>query len=112
VSDASEPADSAASADAAGTAGAGAPTVESGQGAGVDVRLPDADRVAQYLLWGALAVLVLFAFVAAVSLYTSVGRIIEVWAAEEFEPVFYAAFNLLAFLLAAAGISVLLRRLR
>lgn len=106
MSDASDPA---GSADAAGTGG---PTVESGQDTDVDVRLPDADRVAAYLQWGALAVLVLFALVAAVSFYTSVGRIIDIWVASEFQPVFYAAFNLLVFLLAAAGISVLLRRLQ
>lgn len=75
-----------------------------------DTRLPDAQRVSQYLQWALLGGLALFALVAAISLYLSVGRVIDVWIAPEFQPIFNAAFNLLVLLLSAAGISLLLRR--
>lgn len=84
---------------------------ESGSAPVADSSLPDADAVVRYLQWGLLALLVLFGLAAAVGLYTSVGRIIEVWVAREFQPVFNAAFNLLVLLLVAAGISGLLHRL-
>lgn len=76
-----------------------------------DTRLPETDEVARYLHWAALAGLAVFGLVAAISLYTSFGRIIDVWVAPEFQPVFRAAFNLLVLLLVGAGISLVLRRL-
>lgn len=84
---------------------------ESGSAKVTETSLPDADGVVQYLQWGLLALLVLFGLAAAVGLYTSVGRIIQVWVASEFQPVFNAAFNLLVLLLVAAGITGVLRRL-
>lgn len=72
----------------------------------------DADGVTEYLQWGLLALLVVFALVAAVSLYGNVGRIIQVWVAEDYRPIFNAAFNLVVLLVAAAGIGTVLRRLR
>lgn len=72
---------------------------------------PDTGEVSRYLQWTVLAGLALFGILAAASLYTSIGRIIDVWVAPEFQPVFTAAFNLLVLLLVGAGISLLLRRL-
>lgn len=83
------------------------------EGAAVrDSRFPDPDQVVRYLQWAVLAVLALFGLVAAISLYVSFGRIIDVWVTTEFQPVFRAAFNLLVLLIVAGGISVLLRRIR
>lgn len=96
--------------DAAETTEASEPSVTSRRSSD-NSRLPDPDEVARYLQWGVLALLVLFALVAAVSLYTNINRIIQVWVTREYQPVFSAAFNLLVLLLAGAGISLLLRRI-
>lgn len=80
-------------------------------GSGGRVRL-NVDEVTRYLQWGLLALFVLFALVAAVSLYENVGRIIRVWVAADYRPIFNAAFNLLVLLIAAAGIGMVLRWLR
>lgn len=74
-------------------------------------RLPTPGETVNYLLWGTLALLVVFAIVAAVSLYTNVNRIIDLWVTREYRPIVSAAFNLLVLLLAGAGISVLLGQL-
>lgn len=72
----------------------------------------DVDAIAVYLQWGLLALFVVFALVAAVGLYSNVGRIIRVWVAQDYRPVFHAAFNLLVLLVAALGVRMVLRRLR
>ena len=85
-------------------------TVESEATTDVDSPV-DATAVGRYLLWGALVVLVLLALVAVVGLYADVSRVIQVWVTREYRPVVSAAFNLSVLLVAAAGISVLLRQL-
>lgn len=83
---------------------------------------PDAERddatgrvapedLVQYLEYAALAGFALFALVGAVGLYTSLGRVIGVWVAGEFQPVFRAGLNLLVLLIAVAGLSTVVRRL-
>jgi hypothetical protein len=64
-----------------------------------------------YLQWVALVVLALLALVATFRFYTSASRAIGIWIASDFEPIFQAAFNLAVLLAAAAGISVLARRI-
>lgn len=81
-------------------------------GSGDDSVRLDVNEITRYLQWGLLALFVLFALVAAVSLYENVGRIIRVWVAEDYRPIFNAAFNLLVLLIAAAGIGMVLRWLR
>lgn len=63
------------------------------------------------LNYAALAVLVLFALVASVQLYTAVGGVINRWVADDFQIFFRAAFNLAVLLLCVGGISLQLRRL-
>ncbi|WP_255196802.1 hypothetical protein [Halorarius litoreus] len=58
---------------------------------------------------GALAVAVIFALVAAVGFYTSAQRVIRVWVADAYQPVFSMGFNL-ALLLAMVAVVVLLTR--
>ncbi|QCJ46178.1 hypothetical protein [Haloprofundus sp. MHR1] len=61
--------------------------------------------------YAALAVLVLFALVTAVQLYTAVGGVIDRWVAPDYRIFFRAAFNLVVLLLCVGGISLQLRRL-
>ncbi|PSQ33475.1 hypothetical protein BRD09_00740 [Halobacteriales archaeon SW_10_68_16] len=68
------------------------------------------DKLSTYLLWGAVVVLFVLAVVATAGLYSSVGRVIDIWIAPDFQPLFRAAFNLAVVLVCAAGLSVLLRR--
>ncbi|MFB6117577.1 hypothetical protein [Halosegnis sp.] len=70
-----------------------------------------ADRDFQRMLETAgLAVAALFALVAAVGFYTSTRRVIDIWVAREFQPVFAAGFNLAVLLAMLAIVAVLLRR--
>ncbi|WP_224268268.1 hypothetical protein [Haloprofundus salinisoli] len=75
----------------------------------------DRDRsgrdVRTLLNYAALAVLVLFALVTAVQLYTAVGGAIDRWVAPDYRILFRAAFNLVVLLLCVGGISLQLRRL-
>ena len=68
------------------------------------------EKLPTYLVWGAVAVLFVLAVVATAGLYSSVGRVIDIWIAPDFQPLFRAAFNLAVVLACAAGLSVLLRR--
>lgn len=60
---------------------------------------------------GALAVAVVFALVAAVGFYTSAQRVIRVWVADAYQPVFSMGFNLVILLAMIAVVAVLARRL-
>ncbi|PSQ58964.1 MAG: hypothetical protein BRD23_05530 [Halobacteriales archaeon SW_9_67_25] len=68
-------------------------------------------KLSTYLVWGAVAVLFVLAVVATAGLYSSVGRVIDIWIAPDYQPVFRAAFNLAVVLACVAGLSVLVRRL-
>lgn len=67
--------------------------------------------VQNYLYWGALAGFVLLAVAATLQLYASGTRIIRIWVAPDFEPLFVAAFNLIVLLLAVIGISWVRRQM-
>lgn len=67
--------------------------------------------VRTYLHWGALAGFLLLAVAATLQLYGSATRAIRIWVSPDFQPVFVAAFNLVVLLVAAIGISLVLRRL-
>ena len=67
--------------------------------------------VFEQLQWGALVLLVVAAVVSAAQFYRSATRSIAVWVGPGYQPLVMAAFNLVVLLLAAAGISVLARRL-
>lgn len=73
--------------------------------------LPDPDAVARYLQWGALVGFVILGIIAATGLYTSAGRVIEVWVAQRYQPVVRTVFNASLLLVAAAGASAVLSRL-
>ena len=67
--------------------------------------------LATALQGGALAVAAVFALVAAVGFYTSTQRVIRVWVADAYQPVFSMAFNLALLLAMVAVVAVLTRRL-
>lgn len=60
---------------------------------------------------GALAVAVVFALVAAVGFYTSARRVIDVWVAHPYRPVFEMGFNLVVLLVMIALVATLAKRL-
>ncbi|MFB6217943.1 MAG: hypothetical protein ABEH77_02005 [Halobacteriaceae archaeon] len=70
----------------------------------------DTAEIRRYLWWGGLVGASAFAAVAAVNVYLSVGTAIDIWVSRRYEPVFQAAFNLAVLLVAAAGLSALVRR--
>ena len=59
---------------------------------------------------GGLVGLAILGAVAAVGFYTSAGAAIARLVSPEFEPIFQAVFNLVVFLVALVGVSLLLRR--
>ncbi|MFB6194725.1 MAG: hypothetical protein ABEI80_01015 [Haloplanus sp.] len=71
----------------------------------------DGSRFRRFLNYGLLAGLLLFALVAAVGFYTAVSSAISTWVADEWRPLFRAAFNLAILLLTGAGIVWQARRL-
>lgn len=66
-------------------------------------------RWVNYLVLAALAIL---ALVAGIRFYAAIGTIIDRFVVREFQPVFHATFNLALLLLAGAGVTVQLRRMR
>lgn len=72
----------------------------------------DADRVARYLNYLLIGGLTLFAVVAAVQFYLNASAAIGRWVAPAYRSLFQAAFNLAVLLVAVAGISRQLARLR
>lgn len=71
----------------------------------------NARDVRSYLYWGALVGFALLAARATLQLYGSANRAIRIWIAPDFQPVFVAAFNLVVLLVAAIGISIVLKRM-
>lgn len=88
------------------------PEPERGTGGGSGPFAPDAGDAFRHLKWGALAVLVLFALVGAVGVYTGVNRTIDIWVARRYQPMVSAGWNLAVLLASLSGIVALLRRLR
>ncbi|WP_338728952.1 hypothetical protein [Haladaptatus sp. DJG-WS-42] len=76
------------------------------------VRTASVDDLPTYLYWGALVGLALLAAIATLQFYFSVGRIISIWVARDYQPVFQAVFNLIILLLTGIGISLIVTRLR
>lgn len=83
----------------------------SSQGSSASDPLPAPDRVARYIQWATLAAFLLLALVAGVGLYTSAGRVIQVWVASRYQPVVRTVFNAALLLVAAGGSAGVLRRL-
>jgi hypothetical protein len=73
---------------------------------------PLAGDATTYLYWGAFATLLLLALFATLQFYTSASRAISIWVADDFVPVFQAAFNLAVVLACGVGLSLLVRRMR
>ena len=71
----------------------------------------NARDVRSYLYQAALVGFTLLAAGATVQLYGSANRAIRIWVAPDFQPVFVAAFNLVVLLIAAIGISIVLKRM-
>ncbi|MFB6142715.1 MAG: hypothetical protein ABEJ30_05165 [Halorientalis sp.] len=67
---------------------------------------------AEYLYWGAFATLLVLALLATVRFYNSASAAIDIWIADDWVPVFQAAFNLAVVFGCAAGLSLLVRRMR
>lgn len=76
---------------------------ESGGPLGIDAR--------RAFYWTALVTLSLVALVAVSALYSSVGRVIEVWVTERYQSVARTAYNLVVLLTTLVGISAVVRRL-
>lgn len=81
---------------------------ESAEGGGPTVFGNDLSTTLQ---GGALVVAVLFALVAAVSFYSSAQRVIDVWVAGPYRPVFTMGFNLVVLLAMIGVVVALVRRL-
>lgn len=64
-----------------------------------------------YVQWGGLIALLLLALIALVRFYASATEAISIWITQEYVPIFQAGFNLVVLLLAAIGISLLVRQL-
>ncbi|MFB6234980.1 MAG: hypothetical protein ABEH81_01585 [Halopenitus sp.] len=73
--------------------------------------LVDAARLRQLLEYALLVTFVLVALFAALSFYSQVGRAIEIWVADPYQPIAKATVNLALLLIAVAGVSQQLARL-
>jgi hypothetical protein len=71
----------------------------------------DGFRIRTNLYRAALGLFVLLAVVAVVQLYASVNATIATFVAEEYRPLFRAAFNLVVLLVSGIGISLTVREL-
>lgn len=90
------------------SAGNGRASADDG-GVAADV---DAERVGRYLNYLLIGGLTLFAVVAAVQFYLNASAAIGRWVAPAYRSLFQAVFNLAVLLVAVAGISRQLARLR
>lgn len=70
----------------------------------------DTDKVVATLKWGAVFTFGILAAVALAGLYTSLGSIIDVWVAHEYQPFTRAGVNLAVLAAAVAGIVTIIRR--
>lgn len=73
--------------------------------------LVDAARLRQLLEYALLATFVLVALFAALGFYSQIGRAIEIWVADPYQPIAKATVNLALLLIAVAGVSHQLARL-
>lgn len=78
---------------------------------GPDDSTDDVEKVRRYLLKGALVVLGLLGVVATIQFYSSATSAINILVAEEFQPIFQAAFNLVVLLGVGLGIALVVREL-
>jgi hypothetical protein len=85
------------------------PSARSSEAAGDT--FPDPETTARYLQWGALAAFSLLGVIAAVGMYTSAGRVIDLWVTERYQPVVRTVFNAALLLASTAGVSAVLREL-
>jgi hypothetical protein len=69
------------------------------------------DDLGRYLNYGAIALLSLFALVAAFRFYFAASNSVSTWVTDEYVSIFQAAFQLVVLLVAVAGIAWQLRRL-
>ncbi|WP_435144524.1 hypothetical protein [Halobaculum sp. P14] len=69
-------------------------------------------NVRRYLNYALLSALVLLALVAGLRFYGAASSTINQWVAAEYRSLFHAAFNLALLFVAAAGISLQVKRLR
>jgi len=82
------------------------------EGDPVDSTGDESEAVAEYLLKGALVLLVVLGVVATLQFYLSATRAIAQLAGDEYRPLFQAAFNLVVLLAAGIGVAQVVRRLR
>lgn len=71
----------------------------------------DRETIVTYLQWGALIGLAILALVAGAGLYSSLGAMIDVWIAPEYQPIARSGLNLALLAAAVAGIVAVVRRL-
>jgi hypothetical protein len=74
----------------------------------------DADIISatmqRYLYRGAFVALALFGLFAATQFYLNASRTITVWVADDYRPLFQAAFNLVVVIACGLGLTVLVER--
>ena len=70
------------------------------------------ETVVAYLGWGALVTFAILGVVAGAGLYGSLGAIIDVWVAPQYQPIASAGVNLAVLCVAGVGIVLALRRLQ
>lgn len=68
------------------------------------------DDLGRKLTLAAVGILSLLAAYAVFRAYAATGRAIEIWFSADFVPIFAAAFNVVVFLVAVAGVVYLVRR--
>lgn len=66
----------------------------------------------RYLYRGAFVALALFGLFAATQFYLNASRTITVWVADDYRPLFQAAFNLVVVIACGLGLTVLVERFR
>lgn len=66
----------------------------------------------RYLYRGAFVALALFGLFAATQFYLNASRTITVWVANDYRPLFQAAFNLVVVIACGLGLTVLVERFR
>ncbi|MFC6976387.1 hypothetical protein ACFQL1_19615 [Halomicroarcula sp. GCM10025709] len=67
--------------------------------------------IARYAQWAAFGILVLVALVASLQFYFAASAAVNEFVTRRYRPLFRAGFNLVVVLVAATGISLLVRRL-
>lgn len=90
------------------------PTSQPESSSTTDGRSQPSDQrdVGRYVSYALLAGLSLLALIAALQFYVNASSALNQWIADEYRSLFQAAFNLVVLLVAAAGITWQVRRLR